>query len=76
MLLLISPFNLINSAKMAIRARNENIPYTVIINKVDHSNVNESFKKKVKALIPLTFGAKQKLVKNLKSLRSRFTTIF
>ena len=45
-------FNLINSAKMAIRARNENIPFTIIINKVDHSNVNESFKKKVKALVP------------------------
>ena len=45
-------FNLINSAKMAIRARNENIPTSIIINKVDHSNVNESFKKKVKALIP------------------------
>ena len=45
-------FNLINSAKMAIRARNENIPFTIIMNKVDHSNVNESFKKKVKALIP------------------------
>ena len=45
-------FNLINSAKMAIRARNENIPFTIIMNKVDHSNVNESFKKKVKALVP------------------------
>ena len=70
-------FNLINSAKMAIRARNENIPYTIIINKVDHSNVNESFKKKVKALIPFDVcDAKLKIVKNLKSLRSRFTTIF
>ena len=37
---------------MAIRARNENIPLTIIMNKVDHPNVNESFKKKVKALIP------------------------
>ena len=37
---------------MAIRARNENIPFTVIMNKVDHPNVNESFKKKVKALVP------------------------
>ena len=45
-------FNLINSAKIAIRARNENIPLTIIMNKVDHSNVNESFKKKVKALVP------------------------
>ena len=37
---------------MAIRTRNENIPFTIIINEVDHSNVNESFKKKVKALVP------------------------
>ena len=47
-------FNLINSAKMVIRARNENIPLTIIINKVDHPNVDESFKKKVKALIPFS----------------------
>ena len=47
-------FNLINSAKLAIRARNENIPLTIIINKVDHPNVDESFKKKVKALIPFS----------------------
>ena len=53
-------FNLINSAKMAIRARNENIPYTVIINKVDHSSVNASFKKKVKALIPFDVWKKTK----------------
>ncbi len=45
-------FNLLNSAKIAIRARNENIPFTIIMNKVDHSNVNESFKQKVKALVP------------------------
>ena len=48
------PFNLLNSAKMAIRARNENIPLTIIMNKIDHPNVNESFKKKVKALIPFS----------------------
>ena len=48
------PFKLLNSAKMAIRARNENIPLTIIMNKVDHPNVNESFKKKVKALIPFS----------------------
>ncbi len=59
-------FNLINSAKMAIRARNENIPYTVIINKVDHSNVNESFKKKVKALIPFHVWGKTKGSEKLK----------
>ena len=47
-------FNLINSAKMAIRARNENIPLTIIMNKIDHPSVNESFKKKVKALIPFS----------------------
>ena len=47
-------FNLINSAKMVIRARNENIPLTIIMNKVDHPNVNESFKKKVKALVPFS----------------------
>ena len=51
-------FNLINSAKIAIRARNENIPFTILINKVDHSNVNESFKKKVKALIPFNVCGK------------------
>ena len=45
-------FNLLNSAKIAIRARNENIPLTIIMNKVDHSNVNESFKQRVKALVP------------------------
>ena len=42
-------FNLIDSAKMAIRARSENIPFTIIMNKVDHSNVNASFKKKSKS---------------------------
>ena len=47
-------FNLINSAKMAIRARNENIQLTIIMNKIDHPSVNESFKKKVKALIPFS----------------------
>jgi len=39
---------------MAIRARNENIPLTIIMNKIDHPSVNESFKKKVKALIPFS----------------------
>ena len=59
-------FNLINSAKIAIRAQNENIPYTVIINKVDRSNVNESFKKKVKALIPFHVWGKTKVSEKFK----------
>ena len=59
-------FNLINSAKIAIRARNENIPYSVIINKVDHSNVNESFKKKVKALIPFDVWGSTKVSEKFK----------
>ncbi|MDA9689320.1 ribosome small subunit-dependent GTPase A [Betaproteobacteria bacterium] len=59
-------FNLMNSAKMAIRARNENIPFTVIINKVDHSNVNESFKKKVKALVPFDVCGETKDSKKFK----------
>ena len=37
---------------MAITARNEKVPLAIIMNKVDHTNVNESFKKKVKALVP------------------------
>ena len=36
---------------MAIPARNEKVPLAIIMNKVDHTNVNESFKKKVKALV-------------------------
>ena len=46
-------FNLINSAKMAIRAHNENIPLTIIMNKVDHPNVIDSFKKKLWFLLCL-----------------------
>ena len=59
-------FNLINSAKIAIRARNENIPTTIVMNKVDHPNVNESFKKKVKALIPFDVWGKTKVSEKFK----------
>ena len=51
---------------MAIRAQNENIPFSIIINKVDHSNVNESFKKKVKALVPFDISGETNDRKKLK----------
>ena len=65
----IPSFNLINSAKMAIRARNENIPFTVIVNKVDHSNVTETFKKKVKAFVPFDVCSKNNDSKKFKIIQ-------
>ena len=61
---------------MAITARNEKVPLAIIMNKVDHTNVNESFKKKVKALVPFNVCSETNYKKNLTSFRCRFTTIF
>ena len=66
----IPTFNLINATKMAIRARNENIPFTIIINKVDHSDVTESFKKKVKALLPFDVCDKSNDSKKFKIIQT------
>ena len=49
------PFNLMNYANMALKARSQNIPFTVLINKSDRSDTTESFQRKVEALIPYTF---------------------
>ena len=54
---------------MAIRAQKENIPVTIIINKVDHYNVKESFKKKVKALVPFDVCGETSDSKNFKIIQ-------
>ena len=46
------------------------------MNKVITPKVNESFKKKVKALVPFDVCGETNDRKNLKSFRCRFTTIF
>ena len=45
-------FNLLNCAKIIVRSISQNIPFTVIVNKVDRPEVDENFKEKVEALTP------------------------